>query len=510
MSNLAGTAIDYSPVTARDILYVFFKYKLQILLIFVASLLFSLGYLLYVGPTYSAQTKILVLIGKEKSSAIDAYSGNPNVIFSERGQNINNEIEILNDKNMTYEVMPALQEYLEASYTEPTTLLQRIKKWFRIKFRQLKELIRTPFYKLGVMVKLSAIEQLALSFQAALNVEFIEETDLIMLSFRWPDPNFAAFAANAYADAYVKRRIVIHDTASSEQFYLDQIRIYEDQLSGVERELEKFRQDMQISSIDIQKDLLLREISELEKDYRVVNTTLNDLKIKLDTIRSIYNDTDEWIETPKITGTMPDLTELDKYFFDIMAERDRLLRSHTENSREVINTSGQIAKLRKQKLESLTNFISPLIESARREQRTIEEKQRSKKHALYALDRSERRLKELERTRNIAETNYLKYKEKAEDFRISEELNARQITSVRIIGKALPPEKPSAPWVTLVMALAAFLGLFLGFAYSVISEFFDHSFRHKDDVEAILGIPLLASIPDIKRYPNRGTRFNGE
>jgi len=510
LTTVAGSTIDYSPVTPRDILYVFFKYKLQILIIFVASILFSLGYLLYVGPTFSAQTKILVLIGKEKSSAIDAYSGNPNVIFSERGQNINNEIEILTDKNMTYDVMPALQEYLEATYTEPTTLLQRIKKWFRIKLRQLKELIRTPFYKLGVMVKLSENEQLALSFQAALDVEFIEETDLIMLSFRWPEPNFAAFAANAYADAYVKRRIKIHDTASSEQFYLDQIGIYEDRLSGVEKELEKFRKDMQISSIDIQKDLLLREISELEKDYRVVNTTLSDLKIKLDTVRGIYENTDEWIETPKIAGIIPDLAELDKYFFDIMAERDRLLRTHTENSREVVNTTGQIAKLRKQKLESLTNFIAPLIESAQREKSTIEKKQKSKTLALQALDKSERRLKELERTRNIIQTNYLKYKEKAEDFRISEELNARRITSVRIIGKALPPEKPASPWVTLVMGLAAFLGLFLGFAYSVIAEFFDHSFRHKADVEGILGIPLLASIPDINRYPNRGTRFTEE
>ena len=179
MNTLPGSNVDYSPVTPRDILYVFFKYKLQIFLILVVSILFSLGYLFYVGPTYVAQTKILVLIGKEKSSAIDAYSGNPNVIFSERGQNINNEIEILTDRNMTYQVMPALQEYLEATRTDPTTLLQRIKKWFRIKLRQVKELMRTPFYKLGVMAKLSPSEELALSFQASLGVEFIEETEII-------------------------------------------------------------------------------------------------------------------------------------------------------------------------------------------------------------------------------------------------------------------------------------------------------------------------------------------
>ena len=264
---------------------------------------------------------------------------------------------------------------------------------------------------------------------------------------------------------------------------------------------------MRISSIDIQKDLLLREISELEKDYREVGTQLDDLQIKIDTIRKIYNETEDWIETPKIAGTMPELAELDRYFFETMAERDRLLRTHTEQSRELVSVTDQIAKLRDQKFESLTNTISPLIESAQLEKRDIEREQRSKRLDLRNLNQSERRLKELKRTRNIVETNYLKYKEKAEDFRISEELNARSITSVRIIGRALPPEKPASPWVTLVMGLAAFLGLFIGFSYSVIAEFFDHSFRHKDDVETVLGIPMLASIPDIERYPNRSVGF---
>ncbi len=87
---------------------------------------------------------------------------------------------------------------------------------------------------------------------------------------------------------------------------------------------------------------------------------------------------------------------------------------------------------------------------------------------------------------------------KAEDFRISAALSKQRLTSVKILGPALPPEKPAKPWVTVIMVLAAFLGIFLGFAYATVSEYFDHGLRDKEDVESALGVPVLASIPDAK------------
>ena len=171
-------------------------------------------------------------------------------------------------------------------------------------------------------------------------------------------------------------------------------------------------------------------------------------------------------------------------------------------SREVIILNNQIAKLRTQKAESLTNAISPQIKSTKQKKKILARELAKKRSALDVLDKSSRRLKELRRSRDIIETNYVKYKEKAEDFRITDALSDRSITSVRITGIALPPEKPVSPWTTLILALAAFLGLFMGFVYSTLSEFFDHSFTRKNEVESVLGIPLLATIPDLK-YQDR-------
>src|SRR5687768_17327954 len=117
---------DVSTVTVRDILYVAFKYKFQIVAIFVTAVLGALGYLLYVSPTYEAETKILVQLGREKAEAVEmSATRNNNVVFAARPEDIRDEIEILKDKSIIYAVMPRLQDWFDKAPRPPESLLRR-------------------------------------------------------------------------------------------------------------------------------------------------------------------------------------------------------------------------------------------------------------------------------------------------------------------------------------------------------------------------------------------------
>lgn len=489
---------DFSPVSRRDIVYVVFKYKLEMLIIFIASLVIALGYLLYVGPTYKAQTKILVLLGKEKTTAIDANTGRPNFVFTERGQNINNEIEILTDANLTYSVLPKLKAWLDARYRPPETIYQWVKKWSKDAWRWTKELARTPLYALGLSVKLTKEQRTVIAFHSALNVHHTEETDYIRLTFSWSNPQFAAFAANTYAEEYVKRRIEVYKSADTQKFYIDQIELLGKQLLDIEEELELFLEQTKISNFDVQIELNLRQISRLEEEFIDVEYMLSDLSFKLDQIIDTYENTSEWPEVSETSFMLPDLSALDKHYFDLQAKKNELLGTLTRESRAIVSLEEQIAKLRKQKIESLTNAIAPQIKSTETKRNMLAEELQRKRDVLRNLDQKSRKYKELVRSRKIIETNYVKYKEKAEDFRIARALTDRRITSVLITGPALPPAQPSAPWNSLVMGLAALLGLFLGFVYSTFAEYFDRSFQGRSDVESVLEVPLLVTIPDLE------------
>jgi uncharacterized protein involved in exopolysaccharide biosynthesis len=493
---------DVRPVTVRDILYVGFKYKFQMLGIFLTTVVGALAYLICVSPTYEAETKVLVQLGKERAEPMEMTTTKPNVVLAARPEDIRDEIEILKDKNVIYTVMPKLQEWLDKAPRPPESILRRIRAWISDGFRLLKELAYEPLYALGLATRLTPDQRFALALQSGLDAEAIEQTDVIKLKFRWSNPQFAAFAANALADEYVRRRTEVYATDEAQRFYSDQIQVYQERLVEIEHAIEQYRKQRNISNLDLQRELLLKEISELERNFTEAGSALKDLEVKLDSVRLTFDKTDDWLETPIIGGILPDMTALDQRYFDAFAERNRLLETDTPKSRAVQTVTTQMAKLRAQKFQSLEDFIQSQVGSVTKRQKLYTASLAEKRNALAALDQSARTLREMERQRDLTERDYKEYSNKAGDFRISAALNKQQLSSVRILGPALPPEKPAKPWVTVVMTLAVFLGLFLAFLYATVSEYFDHTLGNKEDVEAALGIPLLAAIPEMK-YESR-------
>jgi len=493
-----AAAHDISTVTVRDILYVAFKYKIQIVATFFAALLGALGYLLYVGPTYEAKTNILVQLGREKTEAVEMSATKPNAVFGARSEDIRDEIEILKDKNAVNAVMPRLQDWIDNAPHPPMSLVRRIRTWVKDGVRWLKELAYQPLYALELAARLTPSQRFALSLVDALDAQLIEETDVIGLKFSWSDPEFAAYAANAFAEEYVRRRTDVYATDDAQRFYSDQIKLYQGKLAGIEHEIERYRETKSISNLDVQRELVLKDISQLEREFNDVGGALKDLQVKLDAVYSRYVKSDAWLETPIIAGIVPDMTALDKRYFDTLADHNRLLDTNTPQSRSVQALNTQLAKLRDQKFRVLDGFIQSHKSGLTKRQEFIAATLVETRKSLAALDQSARTLRDMERQRDLIEHDYKEYSNKAEDFRISAALNKQRLSSVKILGPALPPEKPDKPWVSVVMGLAALVGLFLGFAYATISEYFDHGLRDKEDVESALGVPLLAVVPDAK------------
>lgn len=486
-----------SPVTVRDILYVAFKHKFQVLAIFALSVLGALAWLIITAPTYEAETKILVQLGKEKSESLDASMSKPNVVFAARSEDIRDEIEILTDKNAIYAVMPQLQDWLAKAPKPPQTLLRKIRTWMSEAFGAVKEVAMMPFYAVGLAVKLDPDQKFALALQAALKADLIEQTDVMRVKVGWSNPQFAAFAANAFANEYVKRRMDVFAMSGVHRFYSDQIELYRNKLQTLEQQIEEYRKARGISNLELQRELLLREISQLGRDMEQANGALDEMKVKLETLSRTFHHSEDWLETPMVGEVIPNMVSLDKQYFDALAERNRLLETETLKSRSVQALKAQMTKTRAQKFQSLEAFIQAQTQGILKRRELGVAALAGKRNSLAQLDEDARELRELERRRTLAEHDYTEYARKAEDFRISEALNQERITSVKILGTALPPEKPSKPWVTITLALAAFLGAFLGFAYATLAEFFDHTFRSKEELESVLHVPLLATVPEM-------------
>ncbi len=70
-----------------------------------------------------------------------------------------------------------------------------------------------------------------------------------------------------------------------------------------------------------------------------------------------------------------------------------------------------------------------------------------------------------------------------------------QLTPVSIINRAEKPTAPSSPRVPLNMAIGVAIGMLVGVGLAFFIEYLDTSVKTMDDVETMLGVPVLAIVP---------------
>ena len=67
--------------------------------------------------------------------------------------------------------------------------------------------------------------------------------------------------------------------------------------------------------------------------------------------------------------------------------------------------------------------------------------------------------------------------------------------SVKIVEQALPPIKPAGLPKPLMLVLAVFMSVFLGLMLAFGFDYMDQTFKSPQEVESVLGMPLLGAIP---------------
>ena len=72
-----------------------------------------------------------------------------------------------------------------------------------------------------------------------------------------------------------------------------------------------------------------------------------------------------------------------------------------------------------------------------------------------------------------------------------------QANNIRFVDRAIPNEIPVSPSLSLNLMMATTLGLMGGVGLAFLIEFLDNTVKTKEDLEAMLGVPLLGVVPII-------------
>lgn len=492
-----------NTLTLRNLFYIFFKNKYKILIVFVTAMAISAAYCFLTFPVYRSEVKVLVKMGKEKFSSLDDYyKENYNVLFQERNQNINNEIEILKGNLLNEQLFFELKDKLGSiRETKKMSHMERLRVFVADTLEGIKDFALKPFYLVGLVKKQSDDQKFIARLNSSLRVEALEDTDVIKIGFDWDDPDFSAFVVNKVAHEYMLRHIKAYQSEKSQGFYSDQIKLITKKLNNIDKALDKFLKKGNISNIALQKELLLKDLSELEKKYQKSLLSYNEASLRVKEVKGMHEAPETWIETLNVGSDTSYLKKLDDNYFELAEKRNRMLASFKPDSTEIKRIEGLMKDLRDQKAESLINILEGELTTLEYNNTFYENAIREKKHMLDTLNKSTFSLARLEAEREILKNNLALYKEKGEDLRISNAMNNMQITSTTIIQEGIPPTESVWPKKKLLLLISGILGIFIGTAYSLISEFFDNTIKRKEDL-AEIGLQHLATIPH-SRHSNR-------
>jgi len=486
------------PFTLRYLLGIGFRHQRLVILSFALVFAAVFVFVLLRPPQYESRMKILVkrervdpLVSPEASSQQSVWLG-----ISE--EELNSEVELIKSRDLLAQVVVATG--LDAPNTPG--IAERVKGAI---WRHAKQ--AAPERRIA-----SAAE----SIGRRLQVQPLRKSAVIEVTYASEDPKLSADVLTSLADHYLDKHLAVHRPSGAFAFFEQETERYGKELALVQARLNDQNRKEAVISVQVQRENALRRLGELEATEQTTRAQIADIAARIRVLESQLGSTPARAAAGIRRGSPVLLEQLYSMRATYELKRIELQRIFQPEYPLVQEVETQISKL---DAEIAGAEASPLVEETTDRNPTYDylvtelAKNRSELAGLQArvsvtaknLVSDRERAWQLEqvtltqqalvRAATQAEQNQLIYSRKREEARISNALDAQRIVNVAIAEKATIPYEPSGPPRLLLLLLGGLFAALVSVGLACVADYLDPSFRTPDEVEAFLGLPVLASIP---------------
>jgi capsular exopolysaccharide synthesis family protein len=346
----------------------------------------------------------------------------------------------------------------------------------------------------------AVLGSLANQIRGGLSVAPVRTTQLVQLSFRSSSPEFAAKAANAFAEAFidmgVEDRFATAGKASS--FLGTQIETLKQEIHDKDIQLQAFSRRSDIVTLEPGSNSTLQRLEAL-------NTQLLEAKRERIQKEAQYHEAmtgpRESIADGLMTGVVSDqkgqLLRLER-------EYEARLKTYKPDHPDMVEFRGDIEKTRQHLNEVIQEQVSKArstffsaYQTALRQEQGLEAELKSLKGE--AMDQNSAAVEytnlkvEIQTRRDLLD----ELMRKQSETEVAVRLQDTRESNIRIIDKALVPGGPFRPSLRQDVTYGLLLGLLAGIACAVLIEFLDRTVKSPEEIERRLGLATLAVIHDI-------------
>jgi polysaccharide biosynthesis transport protein len=343
---------------------------------------------------------------------------------------------------------------------------------------------------------------LADSFQRGMEAKPSRESNVITVTYKAPDPRFAAALANAFVQAYMDTTLDMRVNPAKEysSFFDTRLKEARDALEQAQAKLSSYQRDKSIIATDERLDVENARLSELSSQVVVLQALSAESGSRQVQAQGAASDrVQELLANPLIAGMK---AELNRSEVALEQLGSRLGDRHPQVIEARVNVAELRAKLDAESRRVLGGVaVSNNINKSRESQVRAElELQRAKVLRMKAVrDEGQVLARDVENAQRAYDAVQSRLTQ------TSLESQTRQSNVFRL-SEATVPLEPSSPRVGLNLLLAVFVGAMVAVALALGLEFMDRRVRDPQDLGSALGLAVIAVLPDGNKKPGAARR----
>ncbi len=341
---------------------------------------------------------------------------------------------------------------------------------------------------------------LAAQLRGGLSVDPVRNTQLVQLSFRASSPEFAAKAANAFAEAYidmgVEDRFATAGKAST--FLSSQIEKLKEEISDKETQLQAFSRRSDIVTMDPGANVTLKRLEALNTQYIDAKKTRIEREAQYhETLSGPRESMSDSLTTGVVSDQRAQILKLER-------EYESKLKTYKPDFPDMVALRTEIEKARQHLNEVLGEQVDKAKSTALSSYQTALRQEQELEGELNALKREA-----IDQNSAAVEYTNLKVEiqtrrdlldellRKQSETEVAVRLQDTRQSNIRIIDKAMVPGGPFQPSLRKDVTYGLLLGLLFGVGCAVLIEVLDRTVKAPEEVERKLGLPTLAVIQDL-------------
>jgi tyrosine-protein kinase Etk/Wzc len=337
------------------------------------------------------------------------------------------------------------------------------------------------------------------SLKSQVETEREAETNIINITASAATPKEAALIANTVAEVYHQANVEERNKKVREtrEFIEKQLEVVEGRLQEAEKNLRTFEETTNLVAIDAQTATILNRLSSLETEFAQVQQKRGVVQRLLRSLQQIRQGRHFGAKAFYIEDPPPELAKLIAKLRDLSLRRKVLLNDYTNEHPQVGETNAELLDV----LTEIDNELKSMMATLNERIRDLEIRLAATRAQTKSIPESSLILARLRREVDVNADLLTELKSRYQEVMIQE---SGLIEEVKIIKPALEPGQPvNLPNTLMNTVTGAIIGLVIGLVLALIVETMDTSLGTIEDVEEILGVPVLGVIPAVEEFSTR-------